>query len=501
MEVRRTLLALAATVLAVGGLAPAVRAAGPAPTLGHQVVTSFDGTPIAITWFRPAGADRTRKVPVVLDSHGWAGSRRTEVDSTVRAWLDAGYGLVSIDQRGFGESGGQANVQDPDLEARDVMRVIDRVATYDWVQLERPGDPVLGAIGGSYGGGYQTMTALAEQATRTGGTRFDVLAPEITWHDLNDSLAPADVPRSAWLTALYAAGARSLPPFVHAGFVEGVATGVLPASLKAEFASHGPRHFIDRGVRLDVPVLIRQGASDNLFNLNQGIKNFHTMLTPRARAASRFVSFNGGHALPNVLPGGSFDLQLGGGHDACAGEAVRAQTIAFFDRVLKGTGAGPAAYPTPYALTTADGSRCLRLRSLPAPTRIPVGTAVTTAGVGVPQFLPLVQGRATVAGIPRLRASLTTLGPDTRFFLGLAVGTTPLDARVIQNNVLPVRRATPVAGDALVTELPGVVADVPAGQTLFLVVTPVSDMFALHGSRTPGVAMLEGATVEVPLVR
>ena len=56
-------------------------------------------------------------------------------------------------------------------------------------------DPVLGAIGGSYGGGYQTITALTE-LSETGRTRFDALAPEITWYDLPEALAPQGVVRN-----------------------------------------------------------------------------------------------------------------------------------------------------------------------------------------------------------------------------------------------------------------------------------------------------------------
>ena len=496
---RRVLPAVAA-VLALAGVAAPIARGADAPAIANEVVTSFDGTGIAVTVFRPVGADARRRVPVILESHGWAGSRRTEVDTTVKPFLDAGYGMVSIDQRGHGDSGGEANVQDPDLEARDIQAVIDRVAHLPWVQLEKPGDPVLGAIGGSYGGGYQTMTALVEQASRKGGTRFDALAPEITWHDLPDSLAPSDVPRTVWLTALFAAGAPMLPSYVQQAFVEGMATGTLPASLKAEFATHSPRHYTDRGVRLDIPVLFRQGTSDNLFILNQGLRNFASMLTPKAKAASRFVSYNGGHALPNVLPPGALDPNGLEGTDACSGpKGFAGTTLAFFDRVLRGKGPG-AGLPKAYNLTTADGSRCVRIDTLPAMTAAPVGMAVTTAGAGVPQYLPLVTGKATVAGIPKLRGKLTTLGVDTRFFVGLAIGTSPADARVIQNNLLPVRRAMLVSGEAMTAALPGVVADVPAGQTLYLVVTPVSDMFVAHGSRTPGVALLENAVVDLPLV-
>ena len=130
---------------------------------------------------------------MILHSHGWAGSRST---SGMAAWTDAGFGVLSFDQRGHGETGGEANVEDPDLEGQDVSSVIDDVATLDWVLLDGPGDPVLGAIGGSYGGGYQTIGALTE-VRDTGSTRFNALAPEITWNDLPRCLAPNGVPRTS----------------------------------------------------------------------------------------------------------------------------------------------------------------------------------------------------------------------------------------------------------------------------------------------------------------
>ena len=78
---------------------------------------------------------------------------------------------------------------------------------------------------------------------------------------------------------------------------------------------------------------------------------------------------------------------------------------------------------------------------------------------------------------------VTTYAPDARAFLALAVGTSPLDARIVQNNMLPVNEPQPVTSAKRRIELPSVAVDVPAGQSLFLVITPLADMFASHGSR------------------
>ena len=172
-------------------------------------------TPVRICYslFKPAGASSAH-VPLIFHSHGWGGSR-TKDPAAFKSWLDAGYGVLSFDQRSFGESTGVAHVMNPDLEGRDVVRLVDFVAWLDWVTKQRPGDPLIGAIGGSYGGGYQFAGAFTELRDR-GRTRFDALAPEITWWDLKQSLAPDEAARTMWLAILYAGGGTHLPPAVAA---------------------------------------------------------------------------------------------------------------------------------------------------------------------------------------------------------------------------------------------------------------------------------------------
>ncbi|HYP24336.1 MAG TPA: alpha/beta fold hydrolase [Actinomycetota bacterium] len=506
-------LALAALLMSLLAAALPAAAADAHTAEDAVVVNPDDGTEIAITVFRPAGGTAAAPVPVVLHSHGWGGSRETSVDGAAAPYLDAGFGVVSIDQRGHGDSGDQAHVQDPTRETEDVKAVVDYVAALDWVRLEAPNDPVMGAIGGSYGGGYQTMTALDEIADE-GRTRFDALAPQITWYDLPESLAPQKVVRTAWVAALYAAGAQMVPEYVHEAFVWGSATGQWPdgtlydqpapgvPDIDSEFAKHGPSAFVERGIRLDVPVLVRQGASDNLFNFNQGLKIFERALTDEARAQSYFVSFNGGHALPNALPPGEpADVQAGGGVDACTD--FTKTTIEFFRRVFAGTSTG-GVLPARYNLTAVDSRTCLRMPSLAGSTTVPVdpvgaGAIVTTAGAGAPLQLQVAEGPLAIGGVPELSGKVTSAALDGRAFFGLAIGTTPAGARVIHNNLLPLRRAVPVTDSEFRIELPGVVAEVPAGKNLYLTVTPVSDMFFGHGSRTPGAMVLTDVELDLPV--
>jgi ABC-2 type transport system ATP-binding protein len=458
---------------------------------------------ICFTLFRPAGATEDHPVPMVLHSHGWGGSRTT--DPAAFAYLtDAGFGVLSFDQRGFGESGGQAYIENPDVEGQDVQRIVDLVAAQDWVRTQRPGDPVLGAIGGSYGGGYQFVGALSEIRDR-GATRYDALVPEITWFSLTESLFPQGVPRTEWATALTAAAVPTdaLPPVVLQGFAETAATGNVPPYLHEFLDRNGPEWHLRQGRRLDIPVLFGQGATDNLFPLDQGLKNFRRVLTDKARARSIFVGYNGGHTLPAVVPGGTnSDIPVATGTDACS-PALGSPTfddlgLRFLQQNLQGRKAGLTGFGA-FHLTTAGG-RCVTVPTVAPNRSVELGEVVSTVGVGAPIAYPVAQGPLTVAGSPTIDATISTVGLDNRAFLALSVGTSPLDARIVQNNMLPVRENGIVLGKPRTgVELPSVAVDVPAGQTLFLTVSPVSDMSAGFGSRVVGAMRMRDVVVHLPV--
>ena len=327
-----------------------------------------------VSVYRPAGATAESPVPVILHSHGWGGSRTTSA-TAFKTELDAGYGVVSIDQRGHGASGGEANVEDPELEGQDMISVIDYVAAQPWVAKDtdtgHAGDPVLFAMGGSYGGGYQFVAAFTELRD-LGYTRLNAIAPEITWFNLSEALAPQKVVRTAWVTALYAAGAPMLPQYIHEAFAYGAATGQWPdgtvaqiPNLQDEFFKHGPSGSVAAGRLLDIPVLFGQGLTDNLFNLNQGWKNMELALTPGARGHSLFVGYNGGHALPNALP-----LGTTGGGDVCSGDGGFAGLrMRFFNAILAGEETG-TLLPARYNLSTQGGD-CIRSARLDQRTAYP----------------------------------------------------------------------------------------------------------------------------------
>jgi ABC-2 type transport system ATP-binding protein len=486
------------------------RAVAPTPSVTDGCLDSVpepgneEPVQICFTIFRPAGASASHKVPMLLHSHGWGGSRTTD-PAAFQRWLDAGYGVLSFDQRGFGESGGKAHVENPDFEGHDVRHLIQKVSGLSWVRKDGPHDPRMGAIGGSYGGGYQFLAAFESLRTR-GKPVLDALAPEITWYDLSQSLAPEGVVRTEWALALSAAAlpTQALPESIYKALVEGAATGMWPdgsipgtENLVEFFEKNGPKWHVDHGRRLDIPVLLGQGTTDTLFNLQQGLANWKHSITGSAKRESIFVAYNGGHVLPSVLPQGVTVTS-----DPCseelAGGSFADLALRFMDEQLKGKRTGLTGYGA-YHLATPD-STCTTVDSVAADTEVEVGVVATTEAGGAPIAYEVAQGPIRIAGSPYLTGTLTALGANNRAFYGLAVGTSPVDAHLVQNNVLPLNELAPVVGEPRRIALPAVAVDVPEGQNLYVIASPISDTFVGMGSRTPGAVILEDTAVHLPVV-
>ena len=514
MRVRTVSTSAAAAALAVtasltaAAVTPAAAVAG--PEVVNACITSVPDpgttTPVQIcyTLFKPVGASAKHPVPLIMHSHGWGGSRTTD-PAAFGQWLDAAYGVLSFDQRGFGESGGQAYVENPDVEGHDVTGLVDLVSKLPWVKQDGPGDPRLGAIGGSYGGGYQFHGAF-EELRQHGTPVFDALAPEITWNDLNTSLAPQGVVRTEWALALSAASlpSQALPTKIYQALVEGAATGTYPdgsipgtENLPEFFRKNGPSYHVSQGRKLDIPVLFGQGTTDTLFNLQQGLDNWRTAITRTAREHSIFVGYNGGHTLPAVYPAG-VDVASDPCSKQLAGGDFSHLALRFMNEQLKHRATGLAGYGKIHLATPA--STCTTVKQATADATYPVGTVATTETGGAAIAYPVAQGPIRLAGSAYLTGNLTALGLNNRAFYGLAVGTNPADAKLVQNNVMPLNEQAPVSGAFRRIELPAVAVDVPAGKTLYVVASPVSETFAGMGSRTPGAVVLQDTVAHLPVV-
>jgi ABC-2 type transport system ATP-binding protein len=325
---RRAALGLAIATAGLAGFAAAPHAEASQTEIARQIngggpalsqlkydltITSFDGTPIAVTVYQPKLA-KGQPAPLLLYSHGWGGSRSTDLGGTDaltqtarKAW-ESGYFVMTFDQRGFGDSGGQANVQDPEIEGRDIQTLLDWAegALSPHLAYLR-GNPLVGGLGVSYGGGFQLIGASVDH-------RFDALVPVITWNDLSYSLSPDLVPKTLWLSVLTAAAVADQAPWVTAGYLESLG-GSTSEATSTRLAGHGLGAFCkprsDGQGAPQVDAFFIQGVNDTLFNANEAAWNFDCLR--KAGNDAYLLVTTGGHVLPGFQDGsGGGLIGLGG---------------------------------------------------------------------------------------------------------------------------------------------------------------------------------------------
>ncbi len=183
------------------------------------------GDTVAMTVFEPATVVGGKTYPLVLHGHGFGGSRDTSLTSSspsktstvtgsantggnIPPLVAANYGVISFDQRGHGESGGKIRVMDPDFEGKDYLAIMDWAqAKLSWLAYGPTLDgndahePIMGAIGGSYGGMYQYMLLNIDKRHR-----LRAMVPQIAPSNLNFSLFQNGVIKSEWDSVLFGLG-------------------------------------------------------------------------------------------------------------------------------------------------------------------------------------------------------------------------------------------------------------------------------------------------------
>lgn len=266
-------------------------------------VTSFDGTTIRAHWF-PHPGNLVEPVPTILMGPGWSQPGDTSQEGTpilgavgIGAMHDEGYNVMTWDPRGFGASGGTATVNDPEAEGRDVQVLIDWIAEQTEAQLDGDGDPRIGMVGASYGGGIQLTVAGID-------CRVDALVPNIAWHSLETSLYGGETVKAGWAGVLsdVAAGA-SLDPHIASANASGQATGTLSDEDHRWFVDRGPGDLVDQ---IRTPTLLVHGTVDTLFTLQEAITNFGILQGNDVPVA--MLWYCGGHGACLTEPGDPADI-------------------------------------------------------------------------------------------------------------------------------------------------------------------------------------------------
>lgn len=163
----------------------------------RQEIASPTGDTVVVQVFEPTLLETGRRYPLVLHSHGYGGRRMVEASAFAQRLLDTGYYLISIDERGNGESSGTVRIMSPDFEGRNLVAVLDWAESLPALQRRADGSMLVGSYGGSYGGMYQFPLMGADPRQR-----LRVIAPDITPHDLTYSLNSGNVVKSGYGVAL-----------------------------------------------------------------------------------------------------------------------------------------------------------------------------------------------------------------------------------------------------------------------------------------------------------
>lgn len=140
-----------------------------------------DGTTVSldVDIYRPAG---NGPFPAVVLAHGFGGSKRDLADQAQKL-TEQGFLVAAYSARGFGASGGNIHLNNPQYEIADATKIIDLLAKRNDVITDADGDPRVGFMGNSYGGALSLMTAGHDP-------RVDAVVAGITWHNLATALFP-----------------------------------------------------------------------------------------------------------------------------------------------------------------------------------------------------------------------------------------------------------------------------------------------------------------------
>ncbi|GAB3851215.1 hypothetical protein GCM10028801_00320 [Nocardioides maradonensis] len=378
------LYAATSALLLAGALAPSTLAhavAAPAysvTTLHFKVVVgpNDDQTcDIVGDLYQPADASPTHRVPAILTTNGFGGSKNDQAGIGA-AFASRDYEVLSYSGLGFGGSSCKVTLDDPDYDGKAGSQLISYLGgesgiaytdaahttaapALDVVQLDDGAtlDPRVGTIGGSYGGGFQFATASVDK-------RLDTMIPIITWNDLSYSLAPnnTDQTTATGVTTAHSGAAKliwaagfsligmtgditnqQVPPdllacanmadWICPGLVWAGTTGYTDPATTAHLQHASVASYM---AKIKIPTLLMQGENDTLFNLNEAAATYRALKAQGTPVKMVWQSW--GHSGSTAAPG---EISLTSPDPATQYETARVAN--WFDHYLKGadTPTGP----------------------------------------------------------------------------------------------------------------------------------------------------------------
>eukprot|EP00127_Corallochytrium_limacisporum_P006067 Clim_evm16s218 gene=Clim_evmTU16s218 len=541
-----SMIAVALTALAVPTFAEVRVGTGYDVTL-----EAFDGENNVFTVWEPSAVDTEAVYPVVLHSHGYGGSRDSDGSNEFNLALrEAGYYVVSIDERGHGDSGGFISTMSPDKEGKNLLQIIEFVRSggsteapialkTDCATGTTDNTDCVGSIGGSYGGMYQLLLSSIDAE----GT-IKAMVPEIFPYDLTRALHQNEVYKSVW-GALLAFGGNSASeqgqdPYINEGNAQGAATGTLPQDKIDAFLYQSFRYFCEPeldGVGMDtipedsgfVPsgdysagtfqgntIMGWNSPFDHLFDLNQEALSLEC--NDKAGGRSIYMTYGSGHGT-GVAYDPSFELAGGDAVkvDQNCGPVNRAEaTMALFAEYLMNVPGAYEDYVVSKGFPQSDddlychylgvgmGAVTPVMPNGGTPTTIPEEDNIVIPGSEDVTVLPLITLTEDAALAGKIPATITVSPADggdhadePLIFVGLSKSGPDTDGSesILSQQVMPIRGyGTYDMGLIMVTDF------VKAGETLNLWVSGKWDLLysGVSGTGTAPVAIT--GSVELPLL-
>jgi predicted acyl esterase len=375
---------LALAILSLGGIAlataPASSASDPftVQTLHFKVTVGPDAQVCDIVGdlYVPATASSTNRVPAILTTNGFGGSKDDQA-GIGKAFAQRGYVVLSYSGLGFGGSDCQITLDDPDYDGVAASQLVSYLGgaggiaftddahtqpapalgvvvldAKDHNGVHGANDPRVGMIGGSYGGEIQFATAAVD-------ARLDTIIPMITWNDLSYSLGPNNTAQISPQTSGVSTSTSGAAKLAWAaGFsAEGVADGMQDAQTDPNrlfgcpnFATWvcpglvfaGTAGYVDDTTighlrhasvttylpKVKIPVLLAQGEFDTLFNLNEAVATYKALKLQKTPV--KMIWHSWGHSNGTPAPG---ELSLNDPQPTQQYETAR--VAAWFDHYLK----------------------------------------------------------------------------------------------------------------------------------------------------------------------
>jgi len=352
----------------------------------RSTTETFDGVPLDVNFALPATG--SAPYPIVGVYHGWGQSKFSF--KVMQHWLDQGYAVYSLSQRGFGESCGSQAARDADpagcakgylhlmdlrYEVRDSQLLLGELVDEGLIDPNK-----IAATGNSYGGGMSLeLAALRDRIMKTDGTLVPWTSPQGT----PMSLAVA-MPNAGWSELSYALApnGNDLDYIADSDYwgrfgvmKESIVQGLASQGFQAPQGSDPGADVVDWNARLDegepydgdpemtamadeintyhsaygvdpgespAPLLITSGFTDDIFPVNEATRFYNRTRAEHPDSPLALFLASWGH------PRGQAQANVN--------EALVDLQDEWVAHYLKGTGPKPASNVTAYTQTCPNGT-------------------------------------------------------------------------------------------------------------------------------------------------